>query len=120
MASHPFVDDIREIKEENPFESMMSRFDEAARLLNLDPDLYKVLRVPNREITVYIPVQMDNGEIEVFTGYRVQHNFARGPAKGGIPTPRTWTLDEVRDPCRTDDLEVRRRQHPVRGGEGRG
>ncbi len=84
MSFHAFVDDAREIKEENPFESMMSRFDNAARLLNLDPDLYKVLRVPNREITIYIPVQMDDGHMEVFTGYRVQHNFARGPAKGGI------------------------------------
>lgn len=90
------VDDIRVIKEENPFESMMSRFDHAAQLLELDPDLYKVLRVPNREITVYIPVFMDNGSIEVFTGYRVQHNFARGPAKGGIRYAPDVTLDEVR------------------------
>jgi glutamate dehydrogenase (NAD(P)+) len=75
---------------------MMSRFDNAARLLNLDPDLYKVLRVPNREITIYIPVQMDNGHMEVFTGYRVQHNFARGPAKGGIRYSPDVTLDEVR------------------------
>ena len=73
-----YVDDIRVIREENPFESMMSRFDHAARLLNLDPDLYKVLRVPNREFTVYIPVFRDSGSNEVFTGYRVQHNFARG------------------------------------------
>ncbi|MGH9855447.1 MAG: Glu/Leu/Phe/Val dehydrogenase dimerization domain-containing protein, partial [Blastocatellia bacterium] len=70
-----FADDIHQIKEENPFESMMSRFDHAAQLLKLDPDLYKVLRVPNREITIYIPVFMDDGRIEVFTGYRVQHNF---------------------------------------------
>ncbi|MDX2031029.1 MAG: Glu/Leu/Phe/Val dehydrogenase [Blastocatellia bacterium] len=75
---------------------MMSRFDHAAQLLELDPDLYKVLRVPNREITVYIPVFMDNGSIEVFTGYRVQHNFARGPAKGGIRYAPDVTLDEVR------------------------
>lgn len=90
------VDDIRVIREENPFESMMWRFDHAANLLNLDPDLYKVLRVPNREITVYIPVFMDDGHIEVFTGYRVQHNFARGPAKGGIRYAPDVTLDEVR------------------------
>ena len=91
-----FVDDIRQIKEENPFESMMERFDHAAQLLDLDPDLYKVLRVPNREITIYIPVFMDDGRIEVFTGYRVQHNFARGPAKGGIRYAPDVTLDEVR------------------------
>ncbi len=75
---------------------MMSRFDHAARLLNLNPDLYKVLRVPNREFTVYIPVFMDDGRVEVFTGYRVQHNFARGPAKGGIRYAPDVTLDEVR------------------------
>jgi len=91
-----YVDDIRVIREENPFESMMSRFDHAARLLNLDPDLYKVLRVPNREFTVYIPVFRDSGNIEVFTGYRVQHNFARGPAKGGIRFAPDVSLDEVR------------------------
>ncbi len=90
------VDDIRVIKEDNPFESMMSRFDHAARLLQLDPDLYKVLRVPNREITIYIPVFMDDGRIEIFTGFRVQHNFARGPAKGGIRYAPDVTLDEVR------------------------
>jgi glutamate dehydrogenase (NAD(P)+) len=90
------VDDVRNIREENPFESMMSRFDHAAQLLQLDPDLYKVLRVPNREITIYIPVFMDDGHIEVFTGYRVQHNFARGPAKGGIRYAPDVTLDEVR------------------------
>jgi glutamate dehydrogenase (NAD(P)+) len=75
---------------------MMSRFDHAAQLLDLDPDLYKVLRVPNREITVYIPVYMDDGHIEVFTGFRVQHNFARGPAKGGIRYAPDVTLDEIR------------------------
>lgn len=91
-----YVDDIRVIREENPFESMMSRFDHAARLLNLSPDLYQVLRVPNREFTVYIPIFRDNGNIEVFTGYRVQHNFARGPAKGGIRFAPDITLDEVR------------------------
>lgn len=90
------VDDIREIKEDNPFESMMSRFDRAAQLLDLDPDLYAVMRVPNRELKVYIPVTMDSGRIEVFEGFRVQHNFARGPAKGGIRYSPDVTLDEVR------------------------
>ena len=75
---------------------MMSRFDHAAQLQQLDPDLYKVLRVPNREIIIYIPVFMDDGRIEVFTGFRVQHNFARGPAKGGIRYAPDVTLDEVR------------------------
>ncbi|HZS47958.1 MAG TPA: Glu/Leu/Phe/Val dehydrogenase [Blastocatellia bacterium] len=92
----PYVDDAYEVKEENPFEAMMARFDKAATLLNLDPDLYQVMRVPNREITVYIPVQMDSGRIEVFKGFRVQHNFARGPAKGGVRFSPDVTIDEVR------------------------
>ncbi len=95
MAS-AMVDDIREIKEDNPFESMMERFDRAAQKLELDPDLYTVMRVPNRELKVYIPVKMDSGRIQVFEGYRVQHNFARGPAKGGIRYAPDVTLDEVR------------------------
>src|SRR5437870_4383994 len=90
------VDDIREIKEDNPFESMMSRFDRAAQLLNLDPDLYAVMRVPNRELKVYIPTRMDSGRIQVFEGFRVQHNFARGPAKGGIRFSPHVNIDEVR------------------------
>src|SRR5437773_424325 len=90
------VDDIREIKEDNPFESMMSRFDRAAQLLNLDPDLYAVMRVPNRELKVYIPTRMDSGRIQVFEGFRVQHNFARGPAKGGIRYAPDVSLDEVK------------------------
>ncbi|MGH9902758.1 MAG: Glu/Leu/Phe/Val family dehydrogenase [Pyrinomonadaceae bacterium] len=94
--ANAMVDDVREIKEDNPFESMMSRFDRAAQLLNLNPDLYAVMRVPNRELKVYIPVRMDSGRIEVFEGYRVQHNFARGPAKGGIRYSPDVTIDEVR------------------------
>jgi glutamate dehydrogenase (NAD(P)+) len=92
------VDDVRKISEEesNPFESMMERFDRAAQLLNLEPDLYAVMRVPNRELKVYIPVRMDSGRIQIFEGYRVQHNFARGPAKGGIRYAPDVTLDEVR------------------------
>ena len=90
------MDDPRRFKEENPFESMMERFDRAAKLLNLNPDLYAVMRVPNRELKVYIPVRMDSGRIEVFEGYRVQHNFARGPAKGGIRYAPDVSIDEVR------------------------
>ena len=96
MAPNPYVDDARDIKEENPFESMMSRFDEAARLLDLDPNLYAVMRWPNRELTVYIPVYMDDGHVEIFKGYRVQHNFARGPAKGGIRYSPDVSIDEIR------------------------
>ncbi|MDT7602393.1 MAG: glutamate dehydrogenase [Acidobacteriota bacterium] len=92
------VDDMRRISKEeaNPFESMMERFDRAAKLLDLNPDLYAVMRVPNRELKVYIPVRMDSGRIQVFEGYRVQHNFARGPAKGGIRYAPDVTIEEVR------------------------
>jgi glutamate dehydrogenase (NAD(P)+) len=92
------VDDTRRISKEeaNPFESMMERFDRAAKLLDLNPDLYAVMRVPNRELKVYIPVRMDSGRIQVFEGYRVQHNFARGPAKGGIRYAPDVTIEEVR------------------------
>jgi glutamate dehydrogenase (NAD(P)+) len=81
--------------EDNPFEAMMKRFDTAAELLSLDPGLYKVLRHPERQIITSIPVTMDNGEIEVFTGYRVHYNTSRGPAKGGIRYDLTVNLNEV-------------------------
>jgi glutamate dehydrogenase (NAD(P)+) len=92
------VDDTRKISKEeaNPFESMMERFDRAAKLLDLNPDLYAVMRVPNRELKVYIPVRMDSGRIQIFEGYRVQHNFARGPAKGGIRYAPDVTIEEIR------------------------
>src|ERR1700761_8159562 len=83
-------------QEVNPWESQAARFDLAAHKLNLDEGLWKILRLPGREITVHIPVQMDDGRIEVFTGYRVQHSIARGPAKGGIRYSPDVTLDEVR------------------------
>ena len=81
--------------EENPFEAMMERFDRAAELLSLDPGLYKVLRNPERQIITSIPITMDNGEIEVFKGYRVHYNTSRGPAKGGIRYDLAVNLDEV-------------------------
>lgn len=93
------ADEMRRFKgsdEKNPFEAMSERFDRAAQLLGLDPDLYAVMRVPSREIKVYIPVRMDSGHIQVFEGYRVQHNFARGPAKGGIRYAPDVSLDEVK------------------------
>ncbi len=88
--------DRRFVTEDNPFEAMMSRFDDAARRLNLEPGLYKVLRSPEKEIIISIPVLRDNGEIEVYTGIRVLHNTSRGPAKGGIRFDLAVTLDEVK------------------------
>ena len=84
------------LAEENPFEAMMSRFDYAAQRLSLDPGLYKVLRSPEKQIIVSVPVVRDNGEVDVYTGYRVLYNTSRGPAKGGIRFDTAVTLDEVK------------------------
>ncbi len=84
------------LNEDNPFEAMMARFDFAAEQLQLDPGIYKVLREPEKQIIVAVPVQRDNGEIDVYTGYRVLHNTSRGPGKGGIRFDLNVTLDEVK------------------------
>jgi glutamate dehydrogenase (NAD(P)+) len=89
-------DKDRFLNEDNPFEDMMSRFDRAAELLDLEPGLYKILRSSEKEITISVPIMMDNGELEVFTGYRVLHNTSRGPAKGGIRFDEHVSLDEVK------------------------
>ena len=70
--------------EEDPYRIAQHQFDQAAERLGLDMGLREILRCVNRELTVNFPVVMDDGSIQVFTGYRVQHNLARGPAKGGI------------------------------------
>jgi glutamate dehydrogenase (NAD(P)+) len=77
------------------FNAMLQEFDGAARLLGLDPGIWKILTNPKRQIIVSCPIQMDNGEIEVFTGYRVQYNITLGPAKGGIRYHPDVSLDEV-------------------------
>jgi glutamate dehydrogenase (NAD(P)+) len=82
--------------EKNPWLAAAARFDEAASRLKLDDGMRKVLGTPAKEIIVHIPVQLDDGRIEVFTGYRVQHSVARGPGKGGIRFAPDVTLDEVR------------------------
>jgi len=80
----------------NAWDVAQQQFDLAAEHLNLSPGLRKVLREPKRELTVHFPVKMDDGSVEVFTGYRVQHNLSRGPAKGGIRYHQNVTLDEVK------------------------
>ncbi len=80
----------------NAIESALMQFDRAADHLDLDPGARAILRVPKREWTVNFPVTMDDGSVRVFTGYRVQHNMARGPAKGGIRFHPATDLDEVR------------------------
>ncbi len=88
--------DRKFLNEENPFEAMMSRFDTAAELLDLEPGMYKVLRQAEKQIIVSIPVMKDNGEVDVFEGYRVLYNTSRGPAKGGIRFDMQVTLEEVK------------------------
>ena len=80
----------------NPFAAMLARYEHAAGLLELDPGLDRILRQPEKELTVAVPVEMDDGEIQVFTGHRVIHNTSRGPSKGGIRFGADVTLDEVR------------------------
>jgi len=83
-------------KETNPWVSAEARFDEAAELLGLDEGLRKILRSAALELKVSIPVMLDDGRYEVFTGYRIQHSIVRGPSKGGIRFAPDVTLDEVR------------------------
>lgn len=98
LPTHKIVrpDKDRFLDEDNPFEGMMSRFDQAAELLDLEPGLYKVLRNPEKQIIISVPVMLDSGEVEVYTGYRVLYNTSRGPAKGGIRFDTQVTLEEVK------------------------
>jgi len=78
------------------FDVAQRQFDEAAEAMNLDPAMREVLRVPQRELITNFPVRMDNGTVRVFTGFRVQHNITRGPAKGGLRYHPAVNLDEVK------------------------
>src|SRR5450755_87100 len=80
----------------NPYRISQIQFDIAAEYLKLDPGMRQILRAPKRVLEVSVPTKMDNGQIKVFTGFRVQHNVARGPAKGGIRYHPAVTLDEVK------------------------
>jgi glutamate dehydrogenase/leucine dehydrogenase len=92
----PIVPRMMPREDLNPFRISQIQFDLAAEYLKLDPGLRQVLRTPKRVLEVSIPTKMDNGQLKVFTGYRVQHNVARGPAKGGIRYHPNVTLDEVK------------------------
>jgi glutamate dehydrogenase (NAD(P)+) len=96
MSSGASLSDAQLKDEYNPFLSMARGFDEAADILALDEGLREVLRQPERELKVALPILMDDGTVKVFTGYRVQHNFLRGPCKGGIRFSPDVNLDEVR------------------------
>jgi len=84
------------VDRENPLESMMSRFNVAANILGLDEQTYNVLKAPDKQVIVSIPVTMDNGQVRVFEGYRVVHNTILGPSKGGIRYDMHVHLDEVK------------------------
>jgi len=83
-------------EEDDEWRTAQRQFDEAAELIGLEPDLSEILREVQREFTCHFPVEMDDGRIEIFTGYRVQHNINRGPAKGGIRYHPAVSLDEVK------------------------
>jgi glutamate dehydrogenase (NAD(P)+) len=97
---------------------MLQEFEGAARILNLDPGIWKILTTPKRQIIVSCPVQMDNGTIEVFTGYRVQYNITLGPAKGGIRYHPDVTLDEVAALAAWMTWKCAVAQLPFGGGKG--
>ncbi|MGI6119697.1 MAG: Glu/Leu/Phe/Val family dehydrogenase [Desulfosporosinus sp.] len=80
----------------NPYQSAQTQFDNVAKIINLDPSICELLRQPSREFHVTIPVKMDDGTTKVFNGYRIQHNDARGPAKGGIRFHPHETVDTIR------------------------
>ena len=103
----------------NPYRIAQIQFDIAAEYLKLDPGLRQILRTPKRVLEVSIPTKMDNGQIKVFTGYRVQHNVARGPAKGGIRYHPNVTVDEVKALATWMTWKMRGGEHPVRRRQGR-
>lgn len=100
------------------FGAMLQEFEEAARILNLDPGIWKILTKPKRQVIVACPIQMDNGSIEVFTGYRVQYNITLGPAKGGIRYHPGVTLDEVTALAAWMTWKCAVAQLPFGGGKG--
>jgi glutamate dehydrogenase (NAD(P)+) len=90
------ADAQRAVEEASEWRTAQSQFDAAAEIIGLEPELREILREVQREFTCHFPVQLDNGEVEVYTGYRVQHNIHRGPAKGGIRYHPDVSLDEVK------------------------
>ena len=92
----PIVPRMAPREDLNPYRIAQLQFDMAAEFLKLDSGLRQILRTPRRVLEVAIPIKLDNGQVKVFTGYRVQHNVARGPAKGGVRFHPNLSLDEVR------------------------
>src|ERR1700735_5301507 len=102
----------------NPYRIAQIQFDIAAEYLKLDPGLRQILRTPKRILEVSVPTKMDNGQIKVFTGFRVQHNIARGPAKGGIRYHPAVTLDEVKPLATWMTWKTATVNIPYGGGKG--
>ncbi|MEM7518577.1 MAG: Glu/Leu/Phe/Val dehydrogenase dimerization domain-containing protein, partial [Planctomycetota bacterium] len=90
LPSSPLLDD------ETPFATMMASFDKAAHQVGIDPDAYAVLRKPDREITVAVPVKLDDGSLQVYDGYRIQHNAGLGPHIGPLRLQKNLKVDELR------------------------
>jgi len=100
------------------FSAMLQEFEGAARILDLDPGIWQILTHPKRQVTVSCPIQRDNGQIQVFTGYRVQYNITLGPAKGGIRYHPGVTLDEVTALAAWMTWKCAVAQVPFGGGKG--
>src|SRR6201987_4636992 len=96
IGTPPMVPRIAPREDLNPFRIAQIQFDMAAEFLKLDPGLRQILRTPKRIMEVSIPTKMDNGQVKVLTGFRVQHNVARGPGKGGLRFHPNVTLDEIK------------------------
>ena len=87
---------VQEYTTRSMYENVMDQFNKTADLMNLNPDIRKILSITNNEILVHFPVKMDNGQVAVFTGYRVQHNNALGPYKGGLRYHPTVDVDDAK------------------------
>jgi len=84
------------MSETDPWQAVLERIDDGARLIGLDDDIHRMLSVPTRVLEVAVPVRMDNGRVEVYTGWRVHHDVSRGPGKGGIRFHQSVTVNEVK------------------------
>ena len=109
---------MKKMTEENPFEIALRQLDDCAEILKLDPDIHETLRHPMRELHVSIPVRMDNGKTQVFQGFRVQYNNARGPTKGGIRFHPHETIDTVRALAAWMTWKCSLLDLPLGGGKG--
>ncbi|HEX6656415.1 MAG TPA: Glu/Leu/Phe/Val dehydrogenase, partial [Candidatus Limnocylindria bacterium] len=100
------------------WEAAQAELDLAARRLKLDEGMHRVLRVPKRELTIHFPVRMDDGRVEAFTGFRVQHNLNRGPATGGVRFTPDLSLDIVRANAMLNTWKAALVQIPYGGSAG--